>query len=244
MTKNDYINGDSSIGLRGGGEQQGGLLVDFPQGNRRYTRSSSSSSSSSTASSASMTSRREVQSSSAIVAPIQGILRRCTSEPLSSSRGDPSPMIIERSSSNSTLVSFAKKSCMSLVEYPPHDERRRRWLTHDDYDNFKRKLLRDRRSVARKLASPTTSVDILLCVGMEKIFTHDIHRLVKQRQAEHVAAILEEQERQDLLGLNDIQALSKLSFDKSEWTRRRSQKLVSVCSMFDQLWFAVLVLFK
>ena len=82
--------------------------------------------------------------------------------------------------------------------------------------------------MARKLATSATSVDILSCVGMEKIFTQDIHRLVKQRQAEHVAAILEEQERQDLLGLNDIQALSKLSFDKSEWTRRRSQKLVSV----------------
>ena len=82
--------------------------------------------------------------------------------------------------------------------------------------------------MARKLATSATSVDILSCVGMEKIFTRDINRLVKQRQAEHVAAILEEQERQDILGLNDTQALSKLSFDKSEWTRRRSQKLVSV----------------
>ena len=63
-----------------------------------------------------------------------------------------------------------------------------------------------------------------MCVGMEKIFSQDINRRVKQKQAEHVYTILGEQERQDMRGIVDADALARLSLSSSEWTRRRARR--------------------
>ena len=64
----------------------------------------------------------------------------------------------------------------------------------------------------------------MMCVGMEKIITTEVTLQVKQRQAKHLQTILVEQLRQDILGVVDMEALSRLSHSSSEWTRCRAHK--------------------
>ena len=134
---------------------------------------------------------------------------------------------------------------MMLIEYPDKDERRLRWYTQSEYGIFKCKLLEDLCSISiqddmisyhpvtavssgeETLTSPNRSESesfTIMCVGMEKIITTEVTLQVKQRQAKHLQTILVEQLRQDILGVVDMEALSRLSHSSSEWTRCRAHK--------------------
>ena len=134
---------------------------------------------------------------------------------------------------------------MMLIEYPDKDERRLRWYTQSEYGVFKCKLLEDLCSISiqddmisyhhpvtavsgeETLTSPNRSESesfTMMCVGMEKIITTEVTLQVKQRQAKHLQTILVEQLRQDILGVVDMEALSRLSHSSSEWTRCRAHK--------------------
>ena len=128
-----------------------------------------------------------------------------------------SSSVVSANSSSPQSVRFTQMSYLIIIDKPNKEEARRRWYNHDDYDNFRYTIARDRYHLSRKLeTSPATSEDVLMCVGMEKIFSQDINRRVKQKQAEHVHAILGEQERQDMQGVVDVDALARLSLSSSE----------------------------
>ena len=119
-------------------------------------------------------------------------------------------------------VRFTQYSAMVIIERPKRNEARRSWYNRRDYDNFKYTLLRDQYIMKCKLAaSPAAAVeseDVLMCVGMEKIFTP---LTVQQRKAKHLWTILN---RQDVV---DAETLSRLSRSSSKWTRHRSHKLAA-----------------
>ena len=60
---------------------------------------------------------------------------------------------------------------------------------------------------------------------MEKILSINVCKEVKRRQKQHVRSILEEQARQELCNVVDVDALSRLSRNNSKWTNSRSHKL-------------------
>ena len=105
---------------------------------------------------------------------------------------------------------------------------RRKSYTGEDYTTFKHNIHQDLHDIKHKLAtSPADADTVHECVGLERVFTSEINRTVKLRQAAHFRTILKEQERQDMRGIVDVEALSKLSFDSSEWTRDRAHNLAS-----------------
>jgi len=124
-------------------------------------------------------------------------------------------------------VRFAKKSMMTFIEYPSHSELQRRWDTKAEVDMYKRKLVQERNYISRKLASTSQieTDDLILCIGMEKILSINVCKEVKRRQKQHVRSILEEQARQELCNVVDVEALSRLSRNNSKWTNSRSHKL-------------------
>ena len=124
-------------------------------------------------------------------------------------------------------VRFEKKSMMAFIEYPSHSELQRRWDTKAEVDMYKRKLVQERNYISRKLASTSQiqTDDLILCIGMEKILSINVCKEVKRRQKQHVRSILEEQARQELCNVVDVEALSRLSQNNSKWTNNRSHKL-------------------
>ena len=146
-------------------------------------------------------------------------------EDLASGSG-PSPETF-KSKKPQLTVRFAKKSMMTFIEYPSHSELQRRWDTKVEVDMYKRKLVQERNYISRKLASTSQieTDDLILCIGMEKILSINVCKEVKRRQKQHVRSILEEQARQELCNVVDVEALSRLSQNNSKWTNSRSHKL-------------------
>lgn len=125
-------------------------------------------------------------------------------------------------------VRFAEKSLVTYIDLPDHAERRERWFSEDDNDTFKRRLLQERHRISRKLTTtPIDNDDLIMCIGMEKLITPKLSRLVKQRQLDHLHSILAEQERQEVENIIDEEAIACLSQQNSEWTRRRAHKLAT-----------------
>lgn len=131
----------------------------------------------------------------------------------------------KRRSPKSVRFTQYQYSAMVIIERPERNGARRSWYNRRDYDNFKYTLLRDLYIIKCKLAaSPAAaaeSEDVLMCVGMDKIFTPEVNRTVQQRKAEHLQTILK---RQDFV---DAETLSRLSRSSSKWTRHRSHKLAA-----------------
>ena len=102
-----------------------------------------------------------------------------------------------------------------------------RWDTKAEVDMYKRKLVQERNYISRKLASTSQiqTDDLILCIGMEKILSINVCKEVKRRQKQHVLSILEEQARQELCNVVDVEALSRLSQNNSKWTNNRSHTL-------------------
>lgn len=186
--------------LRSDGCGNGGLLVDFP-------------------SNCNMNMLHHNNSNSSIDA-------RDDEEDLASGSGPPSSETF-KSKKPQLTVRFAKKSMMTFIEYPSHSELRRRWDTKAEVDMYKRKLVQERNYISRKLASTSQieTDDLILCIGMEKILSINVCKEVKRRQKQHVRSILEEQARQELCNVVDVEALSRLSQNNSKWTNSRSHKL-------------------
>ena len=137
----------------------------------------------------------------------------------------------KKRSSSSPSVRFTAYSCMILIDCPDKDEMRKRWYTEENYSTFKRlkrkQVFRDiLPMISKVVTSPADlrSDDVLLCIGMEKYLTIDTNRIVRRKQAKHVRTILDEQERQDMRGIVDVDALARLSYASSEWTRHRSHR--------------------
>jgi len=127
-------------------------------------------------------------------------------------------------------VRFAEKGLITFIDLPDHAERRERWFTEDDNDTFKRRLLQERHRISSKLTTTTTPIDnddLIMCIGMEKLLTPKLSRIVKQRQLGHLHSILAEQERQEVESIVDEEAIACLSRQNSEWTRRRAHKLAT-----------------
>ena len=125
-------------------------------------------------------------------------------------------------------VRFAEKGLVTFIDLPDHAERRERWFSEDDNDTFKRRLLQERHRISRKLTTtPIDNDDLIMCIGMEKLLTPKLSRLVKQRQLDHLHSILAEQKRQEVENIIDEEAIACLSQQNSEWTRRRSHKLAT-----------------
>ena len=127
-------------------------------------------------------------------------------------------------------VRFAEKGLITFIDLPDHDERRERWFFEDDIDTFKRRMLQERHRISSKLTTTTTPIDnddLIMCIGMEKLLTPKLSRIVKQRQLDHLHSILAEQERQENEKIVDEEAIASLSEQNSEWTRRRSHKLAT-----------------
>ena len=181
----------------GCGSGNGGLLVDFPSNcNMNMLRSNSS------------------------------IDAHDDEEDLASGSGPPSSETF-KSKKPQLTVRFAEKSMMTFIEYPSHSELQRRWDTKAEVDMYKRKLVQERNYISRKLASTSQieTDDLILCIGMEKILSINVCKEVKRRQKQHVLSILEEQARQELCNVVDVEALSRLSQNNSKWTNNRSHKL-------------------
>ena len=104
-------------------------------------------------------------------------------------------------------VRFEKKSMMAFIEYPSHSELQRRWDTKAEVDMYKRKLVQERNYISRKMASTSQieTDDLILCIGMEKILSINVCKEVKRRQKQHVLSILEEQARQELCNVVDVE---------------------------------------
>ena len=127
-------------------------------------------------------------------------------------------------------VRFAEKGLITFIDLPDHDERRERWFFEDDIDTFKRRMLQERHRISSKLTTTTTPIDnddLIMCIGMEKLLTPKLSRIVKQRQLDHLHSILAEQERQEVENIIDEEAIASLSEQNSEWTRRRAHKLAT-----------------
>ena len=119
----------------------------------------------------------------------------------------------------SSSVHFKKQSSLKLVKPLSRDDQHSMCYSHDEYDIFKRKLVRDARKI---LLGEYKDVDKIRSVGLEKVMAG---RLIKERQVKHVRTILCEQELQDMRGVTDVEALSRLSYSSSEWSRRRAHNL-------------------
>ena len=166
--------------------------------------------------------------------PIRGILKRPhASSSLVVNGGDDGKEVEANKKHQQPSVEF--DMCdngvggMVLIEYPDKDERRLRWYTQSEYGIFKCKLLEDLCSISIQddmisyhpvtavsgegtLTSPNRSESksfTMMCVGMEKIITTEVTLQVKQRQAKHLQTILVEQLRQDILGVVDMEVLSR-----------------------------------
>lgn len=124
----------------------------------------------------------------------------------------------------SSSVHFKKQSSVKLVNPLSRDDQRSMCYSHDEYDIFKRKLVRDARIVSRNiLLGEYKEDDKIRSVGLEKVVAG--RRLIKETQVKHVRTILCEQELQDMRGVTDVEALSRLSYSSSEWSRRRAHNL-------------------
>ena len=119
----------------------------------------------------------------------------------------------------SSSVHFKKQSSMNLVKPLSRDDKRSMCYSHDEYDIFKRKLVRDALKI---LLGEYKDDDKIRSVGLEKVMAG---RLIKETQVKHVRTILREQELQDMRGVTDVEALSRLSYSSSEWSRRRAHNL-------------------
>ena len=124
----------------------------------------------------------------------------------------------------SSSVHFKKQGSMKLVKPLSRDDKRSMCYSHDEYDIFKRKFVRDACNVSRKILLGEYKDDdkIRSVVGLEKVLAG---RMIKERQVKHVRTILCEQELQDMRGVTDVEALSRLSYSSSEWSRRRAHNL-------------------
>ena len=176
----------------------------------------------------------------------RGILRRNTAPPLRSlssctlattSSYDSKTLITGEEGKTTTTrrrrssyITFSKYCEVYDFENDNDDDEasRRKSYTGEDYTTFKHNIHQDLHDIKHKLAtSPADADTVHECVGLERVFTSEINRTVKLRQAAHFRTILKEQERQDMRGIVDVEALSKLSFDSSEWTRDRAHNLAS-----------------
>lgn len=126
-------------------------------------------------------------------------------------------------------VRFSETSSMRCFDCPSKKEVRRRWYSREERDSLKREFLQDLRYMARRLATTPIervgSEDLVMCVGMESMLSHDISRGVRERKRYHRRLILSAQARQDSMDIVDEEELRYLSEESSKWTRERSQAL-------------------
>ncbi|KAL7466144.1 hypothetical protein ACHAXS_011034 [Conticribra weissflogii] len=107
-----------------------------------------------------------------------------------------------------------------------------KWIPQQDLEKFREDVRLDVQSIvmARNCrgSSDTSSSneDEHLCTfGLEHLLSRDDCNELISRRLETINAVLDEQERQDDLGIWDPQAISFVSFKYSKWARERAQEL-------------------
>lgn len=123
-------------------------------------------------------------------------------------------------------VSFSQYSEFAFI---PKDEPSPKWYNPEEKKRFRRNLIADARRLKRELeVTPThaTTPDRLCeCLGLEAFMNKDLMLSIANKRRAHIDAILSEQRRQRERGVCDLETLSKISKESSEWTATRAQKL-------------------
>lgn len=139
-------------------------------------------------------------------------------------------------------VRFAPKSNLRFYERQAEAYRGELYCTPEDYKIYKKGSQIEVQGFRRKLliskkTGPTTKEDsealFRECnlVGVEHLLTPDLIRKIVARKASRVAAVLEEQRRQNESGLFDPHAIAEASLQHSKRAAQRARKVGTMQSM-------------
>ena len=146
----------------------------------------------------------------------------------------PSPESATRTKAKRS-VCFSDTSRMTIIERASPEELKRRWYTKKDREAFGLQHKKDIRATLRKLANtPMQSIsqdDLFACVGIELYLSYDILTKTPERRYNHVWSILGAQHRQRRLHINNVDELSRISSQSSEWATSRSQSIAAMYMM-------------
>ncbi|KAL7539329.1 hypothetical protein ACHAXR_011826 [Thalassiosira sp. AJA248-18] len=122
-------------------------------------------------------------------------------------------------------------SRFSEIAFIPNDNIESKWYSTQDKNRFRRSLIVDVRRMKRELEDKPTEANspewLYECLGLDKLISHDFMMQVAKKRRTHTDAVLSAQSLQKQQGVLDIEKLSRVSEDNSQWTRNRAQKLAS-----------------
>lgn len=99
---------------------------------------------------------------------------------------------------------------------------------------FYQTLIRDARRMSREMNNtPIGAIipeQLYECVGIEVFVTQGLAMHVAEKKRMHIDAVLSEQRLQEENGVCDIETLSSVSKNGSQWHRNRARKLASAYS--------------
>ena len=129
-------------------------------------------------------------------------------------------------------VCFSHTSRMTIIERASPEELKRTWYTKKEREVFGLQHKKDIREALQKLANtPMQSIsqdDLLGCVGIELYLSYDILVNTPERRYNHVWSILGAQHLQRRLHINNVDELSRISSQSSEWATSRSQSIAAM----------------
>ena len=133
-------------------------------------------------------------------------------------------------------VGFSSTSQMVLISYPTPKDIEESWYTSEDRKHFKCIVARDVHRYSRILFSKSelglrlSEDERAHCIGLEHLLSRDINQniaQINQRRKKHVVRVLEEQARQQTMGLNSADKLKCVSMKSSHKSRLRAHVLAS-----------------
>mmetsp|Transcript_5692 Transcript_5692/g.11773 ORF Transcript_5692/g.11773 Transcript_5692/m.11773 type:complete len:202 (-) Transcript_5692:251-856(-) len=117
----------------------------------------------------------------------------------------------------------------NLASVEPSSEK---WIPQQDLEKFRedvrldvQRIVLSRNCRSSSDISSSKEDDDLCSFGLEHLLSRDDCNELISRRLETINAVLDEQERQDDLGMWDPQAISFVSFRYSKWARERAQEL-------------------
>lgn len=122
-------------------------------------------------------------------------------------------------------------SPFSDFAYIPKDECQPKWYSPQEKKRFYRTLISDTRRIKHTLkeqgtsASTTTAEHLHEYIELDKLINHDVMVDIAKKRRSHIDSILSEQKTQREQGVYDLERLSRVSRESSDWTCGKAHKL-------------------
>ena len=127
-------------------------------------------------------------------------------------------------------VRFLYEDTYEIVDRLTDKDRKAMWYSQKEIAEFKMTMVQDAAKISRVLDARLnldsfSNEELIQSVGLESVLNQALNQQITQQQMVHLRRILIEQAIQRTSRGIDVDAMSRLSRNSSEWTRNRSHEI-------------------